>query len=639
MSQPGLSLNSSKQALRFLTTGALNTLVGFAVIWALLVAGIGDITANISGYAVGLVLSFFVNRSWTFEQSQRPTLREVTLFGFTFLAAYSANLAVIMAGKSMGLGGNPLLHLAGVAVYTAASFMFAKGMIYAPASQQKFSLQLTPATAIFLGTIAALLIIPGLPITHDVIWQLWIARQMNNGVELYAQINEVNPPLWFWMAMPLDRVSTWLGTEAVSAVQVAIIALTSAACLLANRLLPVMPKWQRLFFLSNAFAVGLLLGLGNFAQREQIAMIAALPYALLLMNRALGNSVDWRIAASVALLATPAFALKPFFVAVPVLLELWLLFVRRREYRPFRLETLTLTAGAMFYAAAIWLFAPAFFSHQVPMDAVAYRGYEMPWLALLFNPQQPIWIGCIIVLLACGGFRRDNLTPFASVLGITAIGFLISYAAQKKGWPYHSMPWSYFLLLTVSVVAIKAFEKQRNFAQAALALLALSTGYIVPVKEGLYKSPFADATNEALAGTAKGSAVYILSSDAQKSWPMIVENGYIYPSRFMSWWMVPAIVAELGDKADLARVSDQIRSMTVTDLQCTPTATILVDRAVLNKVLRPYNFDFLAYFTENPEAKKLMSNYELVRKTSRFDVYHLKSDAKIASPANCRKIY
>jgi len=136
------------------------------------------------------------------------------------------------------------------------------------------------------------------------------------------------------------------------------------------------------------------------------------------------------------------------------------------------------------------------------------------------------------------------VTPFVSVLGITAIGFLISYTAQKKGWPYHSMPWSYFLLLTVSVVAIKAFEKQRNFAQAALALLALSTGYIVPVKEGLYKSPFADATNEALAGTAKGSAVYILSSDAQKSWPMIVENGYTYPSRFMSWWMVPAIVAD-----------------------------------------------------------------------------------------------
>ncbi len=38
----------------------------------------------------------------------------------------------------------------------------------------------------------------------DVAWQLWIAHQVNHGGRLYRDMVEVNPPLWFWMALPVD---------------------------------------------------------------------------------------------------------------------------------------------------------------------------------------------------------------------------------------------------------------------------------------------------------------------------------------------------------------------------------------------------------------------------------------------------
>src|SRR5437868_11192851 len=44
----------------------------------------------------------------------------------------------------------------------------------------------------------------------DVSWQLWIAGRMHAGARLYRDIIEVNPPLWFWMALPVDRVATAL---------------------------------------------------------------------------------------------------------------------------------------------------------------------------------------------------------------------------------------------------------------------------------------------------------------------------------------------------------------------------------------------------------------------------------------------
>ena len=40
----------------------------------------------------------------------------------------------------------------------------------------------------------------------DVAWQLWIARRMHAGANLYRDIIETNPPLWFWMALPVDRL-------------------------------------------------------------------------------------------------------------------------------------------------------------------------------------------------------------------------------------------------------------------------------------------------------------------------------------------------------------------------------------------------------------------------------------------------
>src|SRR5688572_17432184 len=42
-----------------------------------------------------------------------------------------------------------------------------------------------------------------LPINHDAVWQMWIGRQMLHGTGLYTDIVEVNPPLWFWISVPL----------------------------------------------------------------------------------------------------------------------------------------------------------------------------------------------------------------------------------------------------------------------------------------------------------------------------------------------------------------------------------------------------------------------------------------------------
>lgn len=639
MSQPAVSIVGGSQALRFLATGGLNTAVGFAVVLVLLWAGVPDIQANLAGYIAGLILSFFINRSWTFSQKSRPTLREAALFASVFCVAYGVNLLIVVAGQQLGFSGNPLLHLCAVAAYSVIGFVLAKRIIYTPEFENTLSLPMISTAMIAGCTVAALLIIPGMPITHDVVWQLWIARQMNNGVQLYTQINEVNPPLWFWMAMPVDALATKLGTSAVATMQTTMILLCAVSTLLVDRLLPTMPRNHRLFFLFNAFALGLLVALGNFAQREQIAMVASLPYCLLIVRRVQGENVSTRFSLFVGLLAASGFALKPFFVAAPLLLELWLLFVHRRGYRPFRPETLVLAACAILYAVAVFIFAPDFIALQLPMVVTAYGGYSMPFIALLVGQAQIIWIFCIIAFLFNGWFGRDARTPLSTGLLITTIGFLFSFAAQKKGWVYHSLPVTYFVLLALTASALQNWGRGIDRVRYVVAILALAIGYWFPISSGVYQSRYADGTNAAMAGTRAGSTVYILSSDAQQSWPMVVEGGYRWPSRFMSLWMLPAIGAGLGDQAKLSKLSDQVLAMTVEDLQCNPPDTFLIARTTINLTLRPLNFNFREYFTKNVQAAQLLSQYDLVRTDRRFYIYRRKADASIPLPAYCREIY
>jgi hypothetical protein len=44
-------------------------------------------------------------------------------------------------------------------------------------------------------------------VDSDVAWQLWIAGRIHAGANLYTDIVETNPPLWFWMALPVDRLA------------------------------------------------------------------------------------------------------------------------------------------------------------------------------------------------------------------------------------------------------------------------------------------------------------------------------------------------------------------------------------------------------------------------------------------------
>lgn len=110
------------QFIKYLLTGLLNSAIGLTLIYVCLAAGLGDIAANVAGYAVGFCVSYFVNNKWTFRQD-RATVAKFGGFLLVAGAAYVFNLFVMLAARDQLHIDHRIAQLLGVAAYTGSSFI------------------------------------------------------------------------------------------------------------------------------------------------------------------------------------------------------------------------------------------------------------------------------------------------------------------------------------------------------------------------------------------------------------------------------------------------------------------------------------------------------------------------------------
>jgi len=115
------------QFLKFAAIGAINTLVGLAVIAAAMYFfDLNPIAANAMGYIVGIAVSFALNGKLTFRQ---PALsaRMFTRFVVVSVIAYVVNLAVVWVWLDRDKYAAQVL---GAAVYVLISFFGSRMLVF-----------------------------------------------------------------------------------------------------------------------------------------------------------------------------------------------------------------------------------------------------------------------------------------------------------------------------------------------------------------------------------------------------------------------------------------------------------------------------------------------------------------------------
>jgi putative flippase GtrA len=89
--------------IRFAVVGLSNTLYGLAVIYAAkYVGGLDDIPANVLGYATGTLLSFTLNKRWTFRY-RGPDRGAFVRFVLVTTTAYLLNLLTVLGALRLGI--------------------------------------------------------------------------------------------------------------------------------------------------------------------------------------------------------------------------------------------------------------------------------------------------------------------------------------------------------------------------------------------------------------------------------------------------------------------------------------------------------------------------------------------------------
>lgn len=110
---------------KYLLVGIANTIFGYAIIFSLMFFGVIPEIANIFGYAFGIILSYFLNKTFTF-QSKNSHKRDFSRFIIAMALAYFINLIVlIIAHRMLGIDKYISQIIAGI-FYTASGYIFNK---------------------------------------------------------------------------------------------------------------------------------------------------------------------------------------------------------------------------------------------------------------------------------------------------------------------------------------------------------------------------------------------------------------------------------------------------------------------------------------------------------------------------------
>jgi len=471
-------------------------------------------------------------------------------------------------------------------------------------------------------------------VDSDVAWQLWIAGRIHAGANLYTDVIETNPPLWFWMALPVDTIASTLHLP-IEAVLVAciggLVALSLAAT---NRLIGHIDTERRALLLSYAALTLVAMPWVHLGQREQIALIGTIPYAALIAGRRKGPRISPLLAASIGIGAAFGFALKHYFLITPALLELWLLAGQRRRWRPIRPETIAIVVLVLAYAAAMLAFERDYLTNVLPLLRLAYGDFGPPSIRYLFGPPAVVSLATLGLLAAHHRIVRS--APFAGALSVAAVGFAAGYFIQFKGWPYHAIP-----LLGCASVGLAALLAEAKTWPAVLRIVA-PTLLLFPLglaaveaRSNVSQTP---DLQRAISGLREGDTVGFLTENTAVPWSVTLQHGFRYASRYNGYWMMSAVYANRRKTTPDPRVTllgQQIVSQTVADFRCLPPRRIIVARPTAG-TWTENTADILPFFMGDPAFADLLRHYRPVGRTT-LDVYELTAPLPPLHSSKCRR--
>src|SRR5262249_28612550 len=371
------------------------------------------------------------------------------------------------------------------------------------------------------------------------------------------------------------------------------------------------------------------------------------PYAALATRAASGIAVPRLLSIAAGLLGGVGVAIKPFFIAPWVALEIVVFLIQRRPAAVARLETVIVLVIQITYATLVWLITPDWLTRSGPLARMMYGAYGSSMTEVVSGITFRMLLMCGLAgVVSSLGVSTRRVHRLPEVFGAATLGFLVAFVAQSKGWFYHSIPVMMFCAATLApsvehlAASLRGFRSARPLTRAGIAILALAV--LVSAKwvrrTVVYHArqavaylrrpypPTVDLLSDAVARRATGEPVYMLSTSLWPAFPAVNLGGATWPYHYGDLWALPHFYparAVPGYRKPEAQspVERQFFETVVTDLTRHPPRLLIVERSPDKQALGAREFDFIQYFSGSPDFVELMRRYRSVGYIGPWEVF------------------
>ncbi|MDB5414059.1 MAG: hypothetical protein JWR10_2394 [Rubritepida sp.] len=492
-----------------------------------------------------------------------------------------------------------------------------------------FALLALIPSLIFLATVLS----P--PMNHDVAAVLDFAMRWRAGEALYRDLIDMNPPLIFMLTRGAVAAGEWVGVGPIHSLLAFFLLVCASGAGLALWLRRGLAEGPiEAACLTFCLPLTLLIAGYDFGQREHLMFAAAMPYLMLSARRIAGLATPRALVLAVALFAGTGFMLKPHFLAVPALVELYLLI--RLGWRAALRDPVRWAMAALWvaYLALIFLVFPDYPGFVIPLTFEYYHSSIDFAQLLLGDRMAPALLLFLPVAYIALRYPRGLAPPLA----LAGLGALAAAIVQERGWSYHVLPIRLAGgLLAVMLVArwldaTLAAPRARHAAPAVAAIAAALLGLQgllspeAPWRQLAYSSSWTGVTSNALRGAARGGRVLVLSPDIFPVFPIVNYAGALSTLPTMNLWLLQGANqtclpngARYRAPAEMGPGERLIWDAVTRDFPNNPPEALMVS----GHTALPYcggDFDFLEYFGRDPRFAETFRRY---RQIADFNDYRI----------------
>lgn len=467
---------------------------------------------------------------------------------------------------------------------------------------------------------------------------LYDTKLFLHGGRYITDFLETNPPMIFLIYSPVYFMQELLHWSYPTIIRLYVIGIATLSLLLVGNLCKSILnsesicKLGLLYILLFAF---LFLPISEFGQREHFFIMLCMPYVFLVAMRAYGHPVSRQLALLIGLLAALGIGMKPYFLAPFVMLEIYVMVLKRHVLAWVRCESLTAGVVLIIYFCLVLYFYPEYFSQMLPLIShLYYIGIMQPWL--LFFSRLPVMYTFFIMGYSVMKHPKPSAhDKLIRIMEITLIGMVIAYVIPQAAWYYHIFPAIVVATLLLYLYLYQYFSDnfknslaKKLFYFTMMLTLAIpfyfflvGTNYSYHIKRYSDLNELANFINTKF---TKPSIFCFSSNTTGDCFTLIYQTASTYGGRYpFFWWMkgLHQLESQGPLSAEIKEDKNFLINAIAEDLN-TYKPTLVIINTHDAKMTHGEDFTFGSYFSQNKNFFEAWQHYQYFATIGVFAVYH-----------------